>query len=102
LEDVTAIEDLERIRTILETLETSESLAGLLQSVEDAEGVQIFIGSENSLFSLSGCSMIVKPFNNDKQQVIGAIGIIGPTRINYARIVPMVDYTAQLVGRLLG
>ncbi len=102
LEDVTAIEDLERIRTILEALETSESLAGLLQSAEDAEGVQIFIGSENSLFSLSGCSMIVKPFNNDKQQIIGAIGIIGPTRINYARIIPMVDYTAQLVGHLLG
>ena len=102
MEDVTAIEDLERIRTILETLETSESLAGLLQSAEDAEGVQIFIGSENNLFSLSGCSMIVKPFNSDKQQVIGAIGIIGPTRINYARIIPMVDYTAQLVGRLLG
>jgi len=101
LEDVTVIEDLERIRTLLETLETRESLTGLLQSAQDAEGVQIFIGSENNLFSLSGCSMIVKPFSNDKQQIIGAIGIVGPTRINYARIIPMVDYTAQLVGRLL-
>ena len=102
LEDVTVIEDLERIRALLETLETRESLTGLLQAAEDAEGVQIFIGSENSLFSLSGCSMIVKPFDNDKQQIIGAIGVVGPTRINYARIIPMVDYTAQLVGRLLG
>jgi heat-inducible transcriptional repressor len=101
LEDVTVIADLERIRALLETLETRESLTGLLQAAEDAEGVQIFIGSENSLFSLSGCSMIVKPFDNDKQQIIGAIGVVGPTRINYARIIPMVDYTAQLVGRLL-
>ena len=102
LEDVTVIEDLEHIRALLETLETRESLTGLLQAAEDAEGVQIFIGSENSLFSLSGCSMIVKPFDNDKQQIVGAIGVVGPTRINYARIIPMVDYTAQLVGRVLG
>ncbi len=102
LEDVTVIEDLEHIRILLEALETNKTLTGLLQAAENAEGVQIFIGSENSLFSLSGCSMIVKPFGNDKQRVIGAIGVVGPTRINYARIIPMVDYTAQLVGRMLG
>ena len=70
--------------------------------VGDAEGVQIFIGAQNELFNLAGCSMVVAPFKNGREQIVGAVGVIGPTRINYARIIPMVDYTAQVVGRMLG
>ncbi len=102
LEDVTALSDLERIRTLFEVLETREAMVRLLDATGRAEGVQIYIGAENELFSHAGCSMIVSPYTNTREQVIGAIGVIGPTRINYARIIPMVDYTAKLVGRLIG
>ncbi len=102
LDDVTALEDLERIRMLLEQLEGKESALRLLDATTIAEGVQIFIGAENELFNLAGCSMIVAPFSNTREQVVGAIGVIGPMRMNYARIVPMVDYTAKLIGRLLG
>jgi heat-inducible transcriptional repressor len=74
----------------------------LLDLVGAAEGVQIFIGSENDLFTASGCSMIVSPFRNGREEIVGAIGVVGPTRINYARIIPLVDYTAKVVGRLIG
>ena len=73
----------------------------LLGLAENAEGVRIFIGSENNLFSLSGSSLIVSPFHDERRKVVGVLGVIGPTRLNYARIIPMVDYTAKLVGRLL-
>ncbi|MCE2509496.1 MAG: heat-inducible transcriptional repressor HrcA [Alphaproteobacteria bacterium] len=102
LEDVTAVEEIERIRALFEALERKEMLNRLLSLSEEAQGVQIFIGSENELFGLSGCSMIVSPFRNSRQQIVGAIGVVGPTRINYARIIPMVDYTAQLIGRFIG
>jgi heat-inducible transcriptional repressor len=102
LEDVNAIEDLERIRALFEALETKENMIRLLDETEQAGGVQIFIGSENALFGLAGCSMIVAPFCDSREQIVGAIGVIGPTRINYARIIPMVDYTAQVIGRLIG
>ncbi len=102
LDDVTAVADIERIRTLFEALETKEALLRLLDTTEGAEGVQIYIGSENELFGLAGCSTIVAPIVRDGQeQVIGAIGVIGPTRINYSRIVPMVDYTAKIVGQLI-
>jgi heat-inducible transcriptional repressor len=101
LDDVTAIEDLERIRMLLEQLEGRESALRLLDATSIAHGVQIFIGAENELFNLAGCSMIVAPFSNTREQMVGAIGVIGPMRMNYARIVPMVDYTAKLIGRLL-
>ena len=101
LEDVTVLEDLERIRRLFDTLETEETTAKLLDAAVTAEGVQIFIGSENQLFAHAGCSVIVSPYMNTRAQVIGAIGVIGPLRMNYARIIPMVDYTAKLVGRLL-
>ena len=74
----------------------------LLESAEAGTGVRIFIGSENRLFSLSGSSVIVAPFRDSEQKVIGALGVIGPTRLNYARVVPMVDFTAQIVGKVLG
>jgi heat-inducible transcriptional repressor len=102
LDDVQAVDDLERVRALYDALETKESWVRLLDATRGGEGVQIFIGSENDLFSLAGCSVVVAPYRNSEQQIIGAVGVIGPTRINYARIIPVVDYTAQVVGRLVG
>jgi heat-inducible transcriptional repressor len=110
LEDIHAIQDLEYARQLLEQLENEESMLGLLDSVMDAEGVQVFIGTENNIFSYSGCSMILSavfqkdesPGQEGNEKIIGAIGVIGPTRINYGRIVPMVDYTSRAISRLLG
>ena len=102
LENITAIEDLERIRLLFQALETRETMARLLELAHDAEGVQIFIGADNALFALAGCSMVVAPFANSSERIIGAIGVIGPTRINYARIIPMVDYTAKVISRVIG
>ncbi len=102
LEDVAAVSDLERIRNLFEALETKESLLKLLEKTEDAQGVQIFIGADNQLFDMAGCSMVVAPFHNTQERIIGAIGVVGPTRINYARIIPMVDFTAKLIGRRIG
>lgn len=101
LKDVTAQDDLERIRQLFDDLEQKRDLVQLLGLSENADGVRIFIGSENKLFSLSGSSLIVAPFHDDKRKIVGVLGVIGPTRINYARIIPMVDYTAKLVSRLL-
>ncbi len=101
LSDVTAIEDLERIRNLFDALETKESMLRMLDAAACADGVQIFIGAENTLFRHTGCSMIIAPYRDSREQVIGAVGVIGPTRLNYARIIPMVDYTAKVVGRLL-
>jgi heat-inducible transcriptional repressor len=102
LEDLNAAEDLDRIRLLFSDLETKSGVIDLLGRAETAEGVRIFIGSENKLFSLSGSSMIAAPFRDGNQKIVGVLGVIGPTRLNYARIVPMVDYTAKVVGRLLG
>jgi heat-inducible transcriptional repressor len=102
LEDVTALADLERLRTLFEMLEAKETMLRLLDASKKAEGVQIFIGAENHLFGVAGCSMIIAPYQNSREQIVGAIGVIGPTRINYARIIPMVDYTAKVIGRIIG
>jgi heat-inducible transcriptional repressor len=102
LDDLKALADLERVRLLFDDLETKRGVADLLGRAEQAEGVRIFIGSENKLFSLSGSSTIIAPYKNGAGRIIGVIGVIGPTRLNYARIVPMVDYTARLVGRMLG
>lgn len=101
LEDLKAAEDLERIRLLFADLEAQKDMIDLLSRAEEGEGVRIFIGSENKLFSMSGSSMIAAPFRDSSQQIVGVVGVIGPTRLNYARIVPMVDYTAQVVSRLL-
>jgi heat-inducible transcriptional repressor len=93
--------DLDRIRSLFDDLERKRDIASFLQLAEDGEGVRIFIGSENKLFSLSGSSLVVSPYMNSDRKIIGAVGVIGPTRLNYGRIVPIVDYTAQLVGRML-
>ena len=102
LEDVRAVEDLERIRLLFDDLEAQRELIGLLGSAESGEGVRIFIGSESKLNSLSGSSLVVAPYRDNEQRIIGALGVIGPTRLNYARIVPMVDYTAKVVSKLIG
>ncbi len=102
LEDINALEDLERVRHLFSALEKRESLVRLLEMTKTAEGVQIFIGSENELFAQAGCSVVMAPYKNTRQQVVGAIGVIGPTRIDYARIIPMVDYTAKILGRMIG
>jgi heat-inducible transcriptional repressor len=101
LQDLTAIEDLERIRLLFADLETQKDVIELLSRAEGGDGVRIFIGSENKLFSLSGSSMIAAPFRNREQRIVGVLGVIGPTRLNYARIVPMVDFTSKVVARLL-
>ena len=101
LKDTGAVADLERIRQLFDDLETKRDLIQLLGQTEGAEGVHIFIGSENKLFSLSGSSLIVAPFHDTTRKVVGVLGVIGPTRLNYARIIPMVDYTARLVSRLI-
>jgi len=94
-------EDLGRIRQLFDDMETKKDLIQLLTLAEEGDGVRIFIGSENSLFSLSGSSLVVSPYRDQDERVVGVLGIIGPTRLNYARIIPMVDYTAQLVSRMI-
>jgi heat-inducible transcriptional repressor len=101
LDDATAREDLERVRMLFDDLEQKEQLIGLLDNVKEAQGVRIFIGAETRLFSLSGSSVIAAPYMNGRQKVVGAIGVIGPARLNYARVIPLVDYTARVLGRLL-
>lgn len=101
LEGVSEGEELDRLRMLFDELERNENLTELMTAAEEGSGVRIFIGSENKLFSLSGSSVIVAPWRDSEERVVGAVGIIGPTRLNYARIVPMVDYTAQLVSRLV-
>jgi len=101
IESVTEQDDLVRLRHLFDELETKEGLMQLLDLAEEGEGVKIFIGSENKLFSLSGSSVVVAPYRDSDQRIVGAVGVIGPTRLNYARIVPMVDYTAQVVSRIL-
>jgi heat-inducible transcriptional repressor len=102
LEDLHAVEDLERVRSLFDALETKRGVIDLLGRAERAEGVRIFIGSENKLFSLSGSSTIIAPYRDTKGSIVGVIGVIGPTRLNYARVIPMVDYTARVVSKLLG
>ena len=101
LNSETGEEDLERIRTLFDDLERKRDIAEFLELTEEGEGVRIFIGSENKLFSLSGSSLVVSPYMNADRKIVGAVGVIGPTRLNYGRIVPIVDYTAQLVGKLI-
>ena len=102
LDDLRAVEDLERVRLLFEDLETKRGVLDLLGRAERAEGARIFIGSENKLFSLSGSSTIVAPYRDSAGRIIGVIGVIGPTRLNYARVIPMVDHTANVVSKIIG
>jgi heat-inducible transcriptional repressor len=100
--DETAIGDIERVRLLLDDLENKQSVAELLDSAREAEAMRIFIGSENRLFALSGSSVIASPYRDREGRVVGVLGVIGPTRLNYARVVPMVDFTARSLGRIIG
>jgi len=102
LEDLRALEDLERVRLLFDDLESKREVIDLLGRAEQADGVRIFIGSENKLFSLSGSSTIVAPYRDGQGRIVGVLGVIGPTRLNYARIIPMVDFTARIVTKVLG
>ncbi len=102
LSNLTALDDLERIRLLFADLETKKDVMDLLSRAETGEGVRIFIGSENKLFSLSGSSMIAAPFRDGQRRIVGVLGVIGPTRLNYARVIPTVDYAARIVSRMLG
>jgi len=101
LADPGAAQDLERVRMLFDDLEQKEQLIGLLDGVREAEGVRIFIGAETRLFSLSGSAVVAAPYMTGRQKVVGAIGVIGPARLNYARVIPLVDYTARVLGRML-
>jgi heat-inducible transcriptional repressor len=101
LDDGGAVQNLERVRRLFDDLESKRGMARLLELAQEAQGVRVFIGSESQLFGLTGSSVVVAPYTNSREKIIGVIGVIGPTRLNYARIVPMVDYTARLVGRLM-
>jgi heat-inducible transcriptional repressor len=102
LDDLKVAEDLERVRLLFDDLETKRGVVDLLGRAEQAQGARIFIGSENKLFSLSGSSTIVAPYRDGAGRIIGVIGVIGPTRLNYARVIPMVDYTAKVVSKVIG
>ena len=102
LQDVTQIERLGAIQVLFERLEAQETMLRLLELAERSDGVRIFIGAESGLFGTTGMSMVVAPARNAANRIVGAIGVIGPTRINYGRIIPVVDYTARVIGRLLG
>ena len=100
--DDSVLTDLERVRLLLDDLENKQSVAELLETEREADSAQIFIGSENRLFALSGSSVIASPYRDREGRVVGVLGVIGPTRLNYARLVPMVDFTAQSLGKLIG
>jgi heat-inducible transcriptional repressor len=102
LSNVREVDELKRLQTLFSALDTQQEFLGLLDATIDAEGVQVFIGSENPLFEKSGCSMVIAPYRNSQGLLLGAIGVIGPTYMNYRRIAPMVDYTARLLGRIVG
>ncbi|MXP25209.1 heat-inducible transcriptional repressor HrcA [Altererythrobacter indicus] len=100
--DDEAMSDIERVRSLIDDLENKQSVSALLDSAREAKSARIFIGSENRLFALSGSSVIASPYRDREGRVVGVLGVIGPTRLNYARVVPMVDFTARSLGKLIG
>jgi len=102
LGNIKALDDLEKVRALFQALEAQETLERLLELTQAADGMQVFIGADNALFGHAGCSLVVAPFADSGEHIVGAIGVIGPTRMNYARIVPMVDYTSKLLRRVVG
>ena len=101
LEDELISKDLDQIRNLFDEIENKTTFVNILENTNSAKGVQIFIGSKNFLFKHSGFSMVMAPYKNKDQKIIGAIGVVGPTRLNYAKIVPLVDYTSKIIGRVL-
>ena len=101
LEDEIVSKDLDQIRNLFDDIENKSNFLDILNNTSKGQGVQIFIGSQNFLFKHSGLSMVMAPYKNKEQKIIGAIGVVGPTRLNYAKIVPLVDYTSKIIGRIL-
>jgi heat-inducible transcriptional repressor len=101
LKDEIVLKDLDQIRKLFDEIENKTSFVDILENTSSAKGVQIFIGSQNFLFKHSGLSMVMAPYKNKEQKIIGAIGVVGPTRLNYAKIVPLVDYTSKIIGKVL-
>jgi heat-inducible transcriptional repressor len=101
ISDTEDVKNIDRIKVLFDDLENKQDIIQLLGLAEEADGVRIFIGSENKLFSLSGSSLIISPYKNNSQKVVGVLGVIGPTRLNYARVIPMVNYTAQMMEKIL-
>ena len=101
LDEVQAVEDLAKVKHLMASLESKQTYLKLMEAADQAEGVKIFIGSQTELFGLSDCSVVIKPYRNSDNRIIGAVGVIGPMRLNYGRIIPMVDYTADVMSRLL-
>ena len=93
--------DLDEVRNLFDEIENKTTFINILENAEKAKGVQIFIGSKNFLFKHSGLSMVMAPYKNKEQEIIGAIGVVGPTRLNYAKIVPLVDYTSKIIGKVI-
>jgi heat-inducible transcriptional repressor len=102
LEDEMVSNDLDQLRNLFDDIENKSKFLNILENTINAQGVQIFIGSQNFLFKHSGLSMVMAPYKNNEQKIIGAIGVVGPTRIDYAKIVPLVDYTSKVIGRIIG
>jgi heat-inducible transcriptional repressor len=102
LQNLDQAAQVQEIQRLFERLEAQETMLRLLELAQRGEGVQIFIGAESGLFDSAGLSVVVAPFRNGQEKIVGAIGVIGPTRINYGRVIPVVDYTARVIGRLLG
>jgi heat-inducible transcriptional repressor len=102
LENLDQLARVQEIQALFDRLEAQETVLRLLDLAQRGEGVQIFIGAESGLFNTAGLSMVVAPFRNGQERIVGAIGVIGPTRINYGKVIPVVDYTARVIGRLLG
>jgi heat-inducible transcriptional repressor len=100
--DEAALGDIERVRSLIDDLENKQSVAEVLESARQADATRIFIGSENRLFALSGSSVIASPYRDREGNVVGVLGVIGPTRLKYARVVPMVDFSARSLGKLIG
>ena len=102
IEDIQVAEGLDEIRGLFDALEARENALRLLDATRDGDGVKIFIGAENNLFASTGCSLVIAPYRNNDRSIIGAIGVLGPRHMNYARIIPMVDYTSKAIDRVLG
>ena len=101
LKDEIISKDLDQIRNLFDDIERKSSFVEILENASNAKGVQIFIGSQNFLFKHSGLSMVMAPYKNNDQEIIGAIGVVGPTRLNYSKIVPLVDYTSKIIGKVI-
>jgi len=92
--------DLERARTVLRTLEEKDQIVKLLDRTLAAPGICVFIGAEANLADLDDISVVAASYGNDERP-LGTIGVIGPSRMNYSRVIPLVDFTADVISEIL-